>query len=158
MHVFVPVSVHVYVAVCVPVSIYVSVPVSVTVSVPVSVPISVHVSVPDSAPVSILVCAPVAVPVAVSVAVPERLRVAVAIQVKERIVQYVAVRRLRGADARAPILCFVGPPGVGKTTLARSVADVLGGLPVQISSLFCQPSFPSILPSHACMVLDVYFF
>lgn len=45
-------------------------------------------------------------------------------KVKQRIVQYVAVRRLRGADARAPILCFVGPPGVGKTSLARSVAQV----------------------------------
>lgn len=55
-------------------------------------------------------------------------------KVKERIVQYVAVRRLRGWDARAPILCFIGPPGVGKTTLARSVADVLGR-PVQRISL-----------------------
>jgi ATP-dependent Lon protease len=45
-------------------------------------------------------------------------------KVKTRIVQYLAVRRLRGPDARAPILCFVGPPGVGKTSLARSVAEV----------------------------------
>ena len=45
---------------------------------------------------------------------------------KERIIQYLAVRRLRGWDAKAPILCFIGPPGVGKTSLARSIAAVLG--------------------------------
>ena len=39
--------------------------------------------------------------------------------------QYLAVRRLRGPDARAPILCFVGPPGTGKTSLATSIAKVL---------------------------------
>ncbi|KAL0036800.1 hypothetical protein WJX79_010572 [Trebouxia sp. C0005] len=46
-------------------------------------------------------------------------------KVKDRIVQYLAVRRLRGADARAPILCFVGPPGTGKTSLASSISKVL---------------------------------
>ncbi|KFM25409.1 Lon protease 2 [Auxenochlorella protothecoides] len=45
--------------------------------------------------------------------------------VKARIVQYVAVQRLRGWDARAPVLCLVGPPGVGKTSLAASVAACL---------------------------------
>ena len=45
-------------------------------------------------------------------------------KVKTRIVQYLAVRRLKGPNARAPILCFIGPPGVGKTSLARSVAEV----------------------------------
>ncbi|KAK9840022.1 hypothetical protein WJX74_002213 [Apatococcus lobatus] len=47
-------------------------------------------------------------------------------KVKERIIQYLAVRRLRGWDTKAPILCFIGPPGVGKTSLARSIAAVLG--------------------------------
>lgn len=47
-------------------------------------------------------------------------------KVKTRIVQYVAVHRLKGWDTRAPILCFIGAPGVGKTSLARSVAHVLG--------------------------------
>jgi ATP-dependent Lon protease len=45
-------------------------------------------------------------------------------RVKDRIIEYLAVRRLR-PDARPPILCFQGPPGVGKTTLARSIAKVL---------------------------------
>ena len=45
-------------------------------------------------------------------------------KVKDRIVEYLAVRRLR-PEARPPILCFLGPPGVGKTTLARSIAETL---------------------------------
>ena len=43
---------------------------------------------------------------------------------KDRIIEYLAVRRLR-PEARPPILCFLGPPGVGKTTLAKSIAKVL---------------------------------
>jgi ATP-dependent Lon protease len=46
-------------------------------------------------------------------------------KVKERIVEYLAVRQLR-ADARGAILCFVGAPGVGKTSLGRSIARALG--------------------------------
>ncbi|KAH7619113.1 hypothetical protein Ndes2526B_g06066 [Nannochloris sp. 'desiccata'] len=46
-------------------------------------------------------------------------------KVKDRILQFVAVQSLRGWDARAPVLCLVGPPGVGKTSVARSMAAAL---------------------------------
>jgi len=46
-------------------------------------------------------------------------------KVKKRIVEYVAVRKLR-ADKKGPILCFIGPPGVGKTSLGRSIARSMG--------------------------------
>ena len=45
-------------------------------------------------------------------------------QVKDRIIEFLAVRRLK-PDARGSILCFVGPPGVGKTSLGRSIASAL---------------------------------
>ena len=47
------------------------------------------------------------------------------VEVKDRILEYLAVRKLK-ADMKGPILCFVGPPGVGKTSLGRSIARAMG--------------------------------
>ncbi|MBN1303015.1 MAG: endopeptidase La [Anaerolineales bacterium] len=52
---------------------------------------------------------------------------------KDRILEYIAVRSLKPKKDRQPILCFVGPPGTGKTSLGRSIADSLGRKFVRVS-------------------------
>lgn len=54
-------------------------------------------------------------------------------QVKERVLEYLAVHKLTGGKARGSILCFVGPPGVGKTSIGKSIARALGRKFVRIS-------------------------
>ncbi len=47
-------------------------------------------------------------------------------EAKERIIEYLAVRKLRGGEPSGPILCFVGPPGTGKTSLGEAIAKSIG--------------------------------
>ncbi|HSA55791.1 MAG TPA: endopeptidase La [Gemmatimonadaceae bacterium] len=47
-------------------------------------------------------------------------------EAKERIIEFLAVRKLRGGDSHGPILCFVGPPGTGKTSLGEAIAKSIG--------------------------------
>lgn len=52
---------------------------------------------------------------------------------KERILEYIAVRNLKPKHTRQPILCFVGPPGTGKTSLGKSISEALGRNFVRLS-------------------------
>lgn len=54
-------------------------------------------------------------------------------KIKERILEYLAVRSLKGGSVKGPILCFAGPPGVGKTSLGKSIAKATGREFVRIS-------------------------
>jgi ATP-dependent Lon protease len=53
-------------------------------------------------------------------------------KIKERILQYLAVLKLKG-DMKSPILCFIGPPGIGKTSLGRSIAHAINRKYVRVS-------------------------
>src|SRR3954468_1991045 len=54
-------------------------------------------------------------------------------EAKERILEFLAVRKLRGGDPHGPILCFVGPPGTGKTSLGEAIGKAIGRVFYRIS-------------------------
>ena len=67
--------------------------------------------------------------------------------VKKRVLEFLAVRKLN-PQLTGPILCFAGPPGVGKTSIAKSIARTLGREFHRISLGRCRFSFDQILFNH----------
>ncbi len=55
------------------------------------------------------------------------------LKVKDRILEFIAVQKLKPEDSKQPILCFIGSPGTGKTSLGRSIAEALGKKFVRVS-------------------------
>lgn len=54
-------------------------------------------------------------------------------KIKDRILEFIAVKKIAADKMRTPILCFVGPPGTGKTSLGRSIARALGREFIRVS-------------------------
>ena len=62
-------------------------------------------------------------------------------KLKKRVLEYLAVRQLRNS-LKGPILCFVGPPGVGKTSVGKSIAHTLGREFHRSANNKCELCFP----------------